>query len=214
MDTSYEPKRFDLGGLRGISDRTLEMHFRLYEGYVRETNILNEKIADLVVRGAVDADKFTMFSELKRRLGFEYNGMVLHEYYFANLRKDGGGEPANASAFRTAAEEGFGSFEAWRNDFTDVGNMRGVGWAITYLDRAHGRLSNNWITLNEVGHISGFKPVLVMDLWEHAYLLDYKPRERSLYIETFFSNVDWASVEARMWPRAATERFRVKPAGR
>jgi Fe-Mn family superoxide dismutase len=209
MDTNYEPKRFDLGGLRGISDRTLAIHFGLYEGYVRETNILNEKIASLVNRGAADADKFTMFSELKRRLGFEYNGMVLHEYYFGNLKRGGGGEPAGNSAFRIAAQESFGSFEAWRNDFIDVGHMRGVGWAITYLNRANGQLSNHWITLHEVGHVSGFKPVLVMDVWEHAYLLDYRPRERSLYVESFFSNVDWTSVEARMWPRAA-DQFRVK----
>jgi Fe-Mn family superoxide dismutase len=152
-----------------------------------------------------------MFSELKRRLGFEYNGMVLHEYYFDNLKENGGAEALNASAFRRAAEESFGSFEAWRNDFTDVANMRDVGWAITYLDRANGRLSNHWITLNEVGHVSGFKPVLVMDAWEHAYLLDYNPGERSLYAESFFANVDWTSVEARMWPRAAADQFRVKP---
>jgi Fe-Mn family superoxide dismutase len=203
METEFKPRSFNLAGLRGISDRTLDTHFKLYEGYVKETNALNRQIAELVRRGAVEPDKFTTFSELKRRLGFEYNGMVLHEYYFGNLKKDGAGEPSGASAFRKAAEESFGSFDAWRRDFTGVGRMRGVGWAITYLNAASGGLSNHWITLHEVGHVSGFKPVLVMDVWEHAFMLDYKPSERSLYIESFFSNVDWKSVEARMWPRAA-----------
>jgi superoxide dismutase, Fe-Mn family len=203
MAADFQPRHFDLGGLRGISERTLATHFKLYEGHVRETNLLNAKIAELVSRGAVDADQFTMFSELKRRLGFEYNGMILHELYFGNLRKDGAGEPARASAFRRAAGESFGSYEAWRRDFTGIGRMRGVGWAITYLNAAKGGLSNHWITLHEVGHVSGFKPVLVMDVWEHAFLLDYKPAERPLYIESFFTNVDWQAVEARMWPRAA-----------
>jgi Fe-Mn family superoxide dismutase len=203
MDPQYKPRQFDLAGLRGISDRTLEIHFKLYEGYVKQTNVLNEKIAELVHRGGVAADEFTMFSELKRRLGFEYNGMVLHEYYFGNLVKGGAGEPAQDSEFRKAAEDTFGSYAAWRNDFIEVGRMRGVGWAVTYLNRSNGCLSNHWITLHEVGHVSGFKPVLVMDVWEHAYLLDYKPAERSLYIETFFTNVNWGAVEARLWPRAA-----------
>jgi Fe-Mn family superoxide dismutase len=201
IDTDYQPRQFNLSGLRGISDRTLEIHFKLYEGYVKETNILNEKIAELVSRGGVDADKFTMFSELKRRLGFEYNGMVLHEHYFGNLKTDATGEPVGTSAFRKAAEASFGSYEAWRKDFTDIGRMRGVGWAISGLNAANGKLSNHWITLHEVGHVSGFKPVLVMDVWEHAFLLDYKPAERPLYIESFFSNVDWKSVEARLEPR-------------
>lgn len=202
MNTPFTPMQFQLSGLRGISERTLDVHFKLYEGYVRETNVLNDRIAEMA-SGGVNPDKFTMFSELKRRLGFEYNGMVLHEFYFGNLRKEGGGEPSRTSAFRSAAEEGFGSFKAWRDDFVNVGRMRGVGWAITYLNRATGHLSNHWITLHEVGHVSGFKPILVMDVWEHAFLLDYKPAERSLYIESFFSNVDWDAVEARMWPRAA-----------
>jgi Fe-Mn family superoxide dismutase len=203
METAYRPRHFDLSGLRGISDRTLEVHFKLYEGYVRETNVLNEMIAELVNQGAADASRFTMFSELKRRLAFEFNGMLLHEYYFDNLQKDGGGEPPRNSAFRNVAEESFGSFEAWRQDFTDIGRMRGVGWAITYLNAANGRLSNHWVTLHETGHVAGFKPILVMDAWEHAFLLDYKPADRALYIDSFFANVDWTAVEARMWPRAA-----------
>jgi Fe-Mn family superoxide dismutase len=202
MNSIYKPRHFDIDGLRGISDETLEIHFGLYEGYVRETNRLNEVIAEMVNGGAAEAEKFATFSELKRRLAFEFNGMILHEYYFDNLRKGGGGEPARTSAFRNIAEESFGSFQAWREDFTNVGRMRGVGWAIAYLNASTGGLSNQWVTLHENGHLAGLKPVLVMDAWEHAFLLDYTPAERPKYIEAFFGNVDWTAVESRMWPRA------------
>jgi superoxide dismutase, Fe-Mn family len=194
----YQVKEFDLSGLNGISDQTLEMHFKLYEGYVKETNRLMEAIAEILKDGRVDQEEMPAYSELKRRLGFEYNGMVLHEYYFGNLKKDGGGDPARNSPFLQAVESGFGSFDLWKTDFTSVGKMRGVGWAICYLDPLHGQLSNHWVTLHEVGNVSGFIPVLVMDVWEHAFLLDYKPAERPKYIEAFFSNLNWQTVEDRL----------------
>src|SRR5450432_3534885 len=140
---SYQPKQFSLSGLTGISDKTLEMHFKLYEGYVKETNKLNEKIAEFVKDGKVDHDEFAEYSELTRRLGFEYNGMVLHEYYFGNMTKSAGGEPARDSAFKRAAEESFGSLEIWRADFVGIGKMRGVGWAVCSEDPTTGRLSNH-----------------------------------------------------------------------
>ena len=194
----YQPKHFALSGLNGISDKTLEMHFKLYEGYVKETNSLSEHIASFLKDGQVDQEEMPAYSELTRRLGFEYNGMVLHEYYFGNLKKGGGREPARSSSFIIAAEQRFGSYETWKADFVGIGKMRGVGWAICYQDPATGRLSNHWITLHEVGNVAGFKPVLVMDVWEHAFLLDYKPSERAKYIEAFFSNIDWDAVERRL----------------
>ena len=195
---TYKAKQFRLSGLTGISDRTLEMHFKLYEGYVKETNTLNERIAEVLRDGRVDQDEMPAYSELKRRYGFEYNGMVLHEYYFENLKRGGGGDPAQRSAFYAAAQASFGSYELWKTDFVGVGKMRGVGWAICYQDPATGQLSNHWITLHEVGNVAGFTPLLVMDVWEHAFLLDYKPAERPKYIEAFFANVDWQVVQARL----------------
>src|ERR1700737_4957428 len=165
---SYQPKQFNLSGLTGISDKTLEMHFQLYEGYVKETNKLNEKIAEFVKNGKVDHDEFAEYSELTRRLGFEYNGMVLHEYYFGNMKKGGGGEAARGSQFRAAVEKTFPSYEIWRTDFVSVGKMRGVGWAICYLDPKTGLVSNHWIELHETGNIAGFAPLLVMDVWGQA----------------------------------------------
>ncbi len=194
----YKAKQFNLSGLKGISDQTLEMHFKLYEGYVKETNKLEERIAEFLKDGKVDQEEMPLYSELKRRLGFEFNGMVLHEYYFENLKKNGETDPAGNTAFYKAAESSFGSYEIWKADFVGVGKMRGVGWAICFEQPESGRLSNHWISLHQNGEVAGYNPVLVMDVWEHAFLLDYKPADRPKYIEAFFSNMNWNSVEGRL----------------
>jgi len=126
----------------------------------------------------------------------EYNGMRLHELYVENLTPDH--RPLDAtSPLHAELARHFRTFEAWRRDFAALASMRGVGWAILYEDPETGRLSNHWITLHEHGHPAGFRPLLVMDVWEHAFLVDYKPTERSRYIEAFFANVDWRIVEDR-----------------
>src|SRR4030081_2952304 len=127
---SYKARQFNLSNLNGISDETLEMHFKLYEGYVKETNKLTEGITKFIQDGNVDQEEMPAYSELTRRLGFEYNGMILHEYYFDNMKKGGGGDSARGSRFRSAVEKTFPSYEIWRTDFVSVGKMRGVGWAI------------------------------------------------------------------------------------
>jgi superoxide dismutase, Fe-Mn family len=196
---SYTARQFNLSGLKGISDETLEMHFKLYEGYVKETNNLTGRIAQFISDANVDQEEMPAYSELTRRLGFEYNGMVLHEYYFDNLQSGAGtGDPAQQTEFAKAAEASFGSYDVWKADFVGIGKMRGVGWAICYQNPANGRLSNHWITLHETGNVAGFTPILVMDVWEHAFLLDYKPAERPKYIEAFFSNIAWDAVEQRL----------------
>jgi Fe-Mn family superoxide dismutase len=193
----YQAKQFNLSGLTGISDETLEMHFKLYEGYVKQTNLLTEKISGFIQDGHIDHEEMPAYSELTRRLGFEYNGMVLHEYYFGNMKRGGAGDPERSSAFFKATEKSFGSYGVWKADFVGIGKMRGVGWAICFENPANGRLSNHWISLHQIGNVAGFKPVVVMDVWEHAYLLDYKPAERPKYIDAFFSNIDWNTVEER-----------------
>lgn len=197
LNTVYKPKSWDLSDLTGISNETLAMHFKLYEGYVANTNVLNEKIAELMKSGSLDATQMAAFSELKRRYGFEYNGMVLHEYYFDNMQKHGSGDPDSRSAFAEAAAAGFGSYETWKNDFVSVGKMRGVGWAITYAD-GDGNLSNHWVSLHEEGNVAGYKPILVMDVWEHAFIRDYAPVDRPKYIEAFFANINWDAVNSRL----------------
>ncbi|MBS1994949.1 MAG: superoxide dismutase [Cyanobacteria bacterium SZAS LIN-2] len=183
-----------LKGLNGISDKTLEIHFKLYAGYVKNTNDLNEKIIELTEAGKSGSLEY---AELKRRYGFEYNGMRLHEYYFGNM-KAGGSELKEGSALGKLITETYSSIEVWKNDFFKVGSMRGVGWAILFQDPFTKTLSNHWITLHEEGNIAGFQPILVMDAWEHAFLLDYVPADRPKYIEAFYSNIDWDKVEARL----------------
>ena len=194
----YKPKQFNLSGLKGISDQTLEMHIKLYEGYVKATNDLTERIAAILADGKVDQEEMPAYSELTRRLGFEYNGMVLHEYYFSNMKKDGGSDAPRGSQFRSAVERSFPSYEIWKTDFVSVGKMRGVGWAIAYSDPANGQVSNHWIEMHQTGNVAGFVPLLVMDVWEHAYLLDYKPADRPKYIEAFLANIDWTAVDHRV----------------
>src|SRR4029077_18640890 len=134
--TPYKQRTFDLHGLTGISDQTLEVHFGLYAGYVKNTNLLNEQLVELLQGGKAGTPAY---SELTRRLGFEYNGMVLHEWYFGNMRREAGGEVSSSSDLGRALGESFGDIETWRKDFAAIGAMRGVGWAVTYLDPATGR---------------------------------------------------------------------------
>jgi superoxide dismutase, Fe-Mn family len=192
---TYAPKKWDLAGLHGITDATLEMHFGLYEGYVKNANLLNEKLN--AIRSAGNpAGADPSYAELVRRLGFEYNGMRLHEYYFDNMTKS----PADIGTGNLSNKlgEAFGSFDKWKADFVAVGGMRGVGWAIAYQDLSNGQITNHWISDHENGHLAGFSPIVVLDVWEHAFIKDYKPSERGKYIEAFFSNLDWKACESRL----------------
>jgi superoxide dismutase, Fe-Mn family len=183
-----------LKGLKGISDETLEIHLKLYAGYVNATNALNQKVIELTEAGKSGTPEY---QELKRRYGFEYNGMRLHEYYFGNLTP-GGSELKETSELGKKIIETYSSIDVWKNDFFKVAGMRGVGWAVLFQDPFTKTLSNHWITLHEEGNIAGFQPILVLDVWEHAFFRDYTPAERPKYIEAFYSNIDWAKVEARL----------------
>lgn len=136
------------------------------------------------------------FSELTRPLGYEYNGMMLHEYYFGNLKRQTE-DPQPSSAFVKAAKASFGGYAVWKGDFASIANMRGVGWAICYHDPLNGRLSNHWVSLHQIGTVAGFSPLLVLDVWEHAYLLDYRS-ERVKFFEASFSNIDGGVVDERL----------------
>jgi superoxide dismutase, Fe-Mn family len=195
---AYTEQVFDyLTGLDGISDAQITEHLKLYAGYVKQVNKLNDELSQLQGRGKA----FGMnpeFAELTRRLGYEYNGMILHEYYFSNLRRAADPAPARASALAQALTETFGSVDHWRTAFHAMGEMRGVGWVILFQDGVTHQLSNHWITLHQHGVPAGFKPLLVMDVWEHAFMRDYKATERGKYVEAFFRNIDWQMVERRL----------------
>lgn len=192
---SYTPHKWDLHGLQGISDATLEMHFGLYEGYVKNTNLLIEETSQERAAGKnVGSDP--KFAELVRRMGWEFNGMRLHELYFDNMTNSP--SDIKPGKLHDALTTSFADFDSWKKDFFAVGSMRGVGWAIAYCDPSNGQVINNWIELHQDGNLAGFIPLVVMDCWEHAYLKDYKPSERGKYIEAFYANLNWAASEARL----------------
>jgi Fe-Mn family superoxide dismutase len=195
---AYKEQAFDhLTGLDGISDAQIDEHLELYAGYVKQVNALNQMLTELRGRGQAKGTN-PEFAELTRRLGFEYNGMILHEYYFSNLCRAADPAPAPGSALGQTLAQAFGALDGWRQDFHGIGEMRGVGWVVLVQDPVTDRLSNHWITLHQDGIPAGFKPLLVMDVWEHAFMRDYKATERGKYIEAFFRNVDWATVERRL----------------
>lgn len=180
--------------LDGISSEQLEEHYKLYGGYVTNTNTLNEKMAELVEAGKFSTPEY---NEIRRRFGFEYDGMRLHEYYFGALKSGGAALPSGSKLYKKI-EEDFGSYANWEADFKASGMIRGIGWVILYQDPQTKRLQNFWIGDHEYGHPAGFTPILVMDVWEHAYSVDYKPTGRKAYIDAYFKNIDWPTVEARL----------------
>jgi len=190
---AYEAKSYErLIGIPGFSETLLRNHFTLYQGYVTNTNKLLELLAQMAKDGKIGTPEY---AELKRRMGFEWDGMRLHEYYFENL--GGKGDLAQSSKFRDKVAAGFGSYEAWEADFRGTGAMRGIGWAILYQDGASGALINQWINEHQNNHLAGCTPILVMDVFEHAFLLDYGLK-RADYIEAFFRNISREAVEARL----------------
>ena len=194
----YSEQPFDrLSGLEGISDEQIREHLALYAGYVRQVNLLNEELTQLRTRGRASGRDLE-FAELTRRLGFEYNGMILHEYYFSNLRSGAQPRPGATSAVAQALGAAFGSVEDWRKDFQAIGGMRGAGWVLLCEDPMTRRLTNHWVSLHQDGVPAGFKPLIVMDVWEHAFMRDYKATERGRYLDAFFRNIDWHVVEPRL----------------
>lgn len=192
---TYTPKKWDISGLKGISDATLEMHFGLYEGYVKNTNLLIEQTSEMRQKGEA-AGTNPKFAELVRRMGWEFNGMRLHEYYFDNMTKNA--NELSGGALYNLLGSSYGDFETWKKDFFAVGGMRGVGWAIAFYDPASQQITNHWVEQHQDGNLAGFVPIVVMDCWEHAFIKDYKPSERGKYIEAFYGNLNWAACEERL----------------
>jgi Fe-Mn family superoxide dismutase len=190
---AYSAKDYSkLIGMEGFSETLLKNHFTLYQGYVTNTNKLLDTLDQMLKDGKTGTPEF---AELKRRLGWEFNGMRLHEYYFENL----GGKTSSEKSKRLIKElaENFGSYEAWEKDFKATGTMRGIGWVVLYQDPMANKLINFWINEHDVAHPAGCNPLLIMDVFEHAFMLDYGLK-RVDYIEAFFKNINWPQIEARI----------------
>jgi Fe-Mn family superoxide dismutase len=189
---SYTAQDFSsLIGMKGFSETLLKNHFTLYQGYITNTN----KVADALAQMAKDGKSGTPeYAELKRRFGWEFNGMRLHELYFENLKGSGGQDRSGKLAKKMDAE--FGGVDAWEKDFKACGTMRGIGWVVLYHDTTGDRIFNSWINEHDMAHLAGCAPILIMDVFEHAYMTDYQLK-RADYIEAFMSNINWKATEAR-----------------
>ncbi len=186
----FEAKNYDhLIGIKGLSDQLMKNHFTLYQGYVTNTNKLSDAISAMVKAGNVATPEF---AELKRRFGWEFNGMRLHELFFRCLTKDA--KPLADGALKKAFVREFGSVENWEKEMKAICTMRGIGWGAVYYDISTGRMFNCWINEHDVGHLSTCAPILIIDVFEHAFMIDYNLK-RADYVETVFKNISWTEVE-------------------
>jgi Fe-Mn family superoxide dismutase len=185
---AYEAKNYKrLLGLEGFSDNLLKNHFTLYQGYVTNTN----NVLNLLKKSEVYE-----YGELKRRFGWEFNGMRLHELYFDNLSKENTSLDKDSELYKKIVDN-FGSFEDWEKDFKFAGGMRGIGWVVLAYDSESDKLFNIWINEHDVGYLAGATPILVMDVFEHAFMIDYGLKKVD-YIESFFKAIDWNVVSERI----------------
>jgi len=186
----YQIKNYEsLLGVEGLSDNLLKNHFTLYEGYVANSNKLVEKL-EQAEAGTPE------YGEMKRRFGWEFNGMRLHEYYFGNMSKEGTAIDENSKIYQKIVKQ-FGSFDKWVEDFKATGTMRGIGWVVLSYDEEADKIFNTWINEHDLGLLAGSKILLVMDVFEHAFMLDYGLKKAD-YINTFFNIIDWSIVESRL----------------
>jgi superoxide dismutase, Fe-Mn family len=191
---TYTPRTFTLGTLEGLSDEQIKAHLGLYEGYVKHMNVLREQIAELT---ALDKEKYTYaIMETRRRLGFEFNGMRMHEYYFEQL--EGGPSPLSSeSKLVTAVTEKYGSIDGFMTHFKSVAMSRGIGWSVLYADPVGNTVHTAWVADHELGQLGGLPVIFALDMWEHAFMVDYLPAEKKNYVEAFFKNINWSVVEKR-----------------
>jgi Fe-Mn family superoxide dismutase len=187
----FEEQKFNIGPLKGISAKTIEEHLKLYSGYVKNINGIFAKVGELMA----DPDKNAyVVGELMRRVGFEFNGMRNHEYYFASLEGGAKALPGN-STLKKEMEKQAGSMEAWLGGFKHLAMTRGVGWAIVYWDKKSQQLIPAWIDEQQLGQLNGLSYVLGIDMWEHSFVADYQPSGKKQYIEDFFANLNWEVIE-------------------
>ena len=193
----YQAQSFDhLRSLAGMSDGQIAEHLELYAGYVKQVNELTKELAEMHKEKKVSGKDFGL-AEATRRLAYEYDGMVLHEHYFSNLKPGGAPRPTERQPCGRALVQAYGSIERWQENFKTLGGMRGVGWVILFQDPQNGSLTNYWVSLHQDGIPARCKPLLVMDVWEHAFMRDYRASERLRYVDAFFTNIDWTTVERR-----------------
>ncbi len=186
----FTAQTFTIPELKGISQKNIEEHLKLYAGYVKFSNYILEKIDELKKDSEKNAYEL---GELQRRFAFEFDGMRNHEYYFASF--EGGAKPLADGVLKEALEKRFGSFEAFLAQFKAVALTRGIGWAMLYYDKKTGQLLTQWVDEQHLGQLATCQIVLALDVWEHSYVFDYQPSGKKQYIEDFFTNLNWEIIE-------------------
>jgi Fe-Mn family superoxide dismutase len=189
----YEPKKFDLPKLEGISERSIEEHIGLYEGYVKNFNAMSSLLGEY----AKDSEKNAhALAELIRRRSFEFGGMRLHEYYFPQF--EGGPKALNSEgALAKQLEKEYHKVEYFMEYFKAIAKMRGPGWAVLYWDAFGQQFLAGFSGEQHQGHFVTLPIVLALDVWEHAFLLDYGAQGKGKYIDVFFKNLNWGLIEQR-----------------
>ncbi|HTE49062.1 MAG TPA: Fe-Mn family superoxide dismutase [Candidatus Paceibacterota bacterium] len=187
----FEEMKFNIGKLKGISAKNVEEHLKLYAGYVKNANLILDKIGELMA----DPEKNAfVIGELGRRFSFEFNGIRNHEFYFKSL-EDGAKQLPKNSMFKTAIEKQIPSWDAWLNGFKLLAMTRGVGWAVLGWDTKAEQFVHIWIDEQHLGQLNGVCWILAIDMWEHSYVADYMPSGKKQYVEDFFENLNWEIIE-------------------
>ena len=190
---AFVDKKFNISELDGLSKNAVDQHLALYAGYVKNFNAISGSMADLMQDSVKNAHAL---AELERRLPFEFNGARLHEYYFEQWEV--GAQPIGAGgALGAALAKQFGSYDAWEKQFRMVAAMRGLGWAILCFDPAQKTFHNVWIEQHHQGHFAALPIILALDVWEHAFVIDYGTTGRGKYIDACFKNYNWSVMEER-----------------
>ena len=188
---TYEPRKFDVPKLEGISEKSVEEHLGLYQGYVKNFNTISSKLVEYAKDTEGNAHAL---SELIRRKSFEFDGMRLHEYYFEQF--EGGPKTLEtSSALGMVFDKEYKTY--FNEYFKAIGNMRGPGWAILYWDPVAKEFQAGFAGEQHQGHFATLPIILALDVWEHAFLLDYGALGKGKYIEAFFKNLNWSVVEKR-----------------
>lgn len=190
---TYTPRTFAIPPLEGISQKSVEEHIGLYQGYVKNFNALSALLPEYAQDSAKHAHAL---SELIRRRSFEFGGMRLHELYFAQL-EGGAIAPAGEGALLQEITAEYGSLEQFLAMFKAVGLMRGPGWALLYWDAEGQQFLTGFSGEQHQGHFATLPVVLALDVWEHAYLLDHGARGKGGYIDALFKNLNWQVIEKR-----------------
>ena len=186
----FEEKKFNIPKLKGISEKTIEEHLKLYSGYVKHFNLIHEIVVD-------QNNQEYVRREIYRRQAFEFCGVRNHEIYFASL--EGGAKPISEDSelYKKIIEQS-GSFEKRIEIFKNLATTRGIGWAMLGIDRENNSLIQYWVDEQHFGHLTGVMPILALDMWEHSYVADYNPSGKKQYIEDFFANLNWEVIEKNL----------------